>query len=142
MDVAGAVDLAGGIVVVAGAVLPAPVLVLGGWALVAGLATPLVLVGAVGTEVRVLGPASPGGCRAVVDESTFLMAGSGSVHVLEPWSPVAWRESRWTADDGYRAVEGGTWALSWTGRDGLLEVDGGVGAPVWPRLHELHGLTG
>lgn len=112
-------------------------------AVVVGLVTAAVLTSGVvwfrdlGTTYTLLAPASPGGCRVVVGETSFLMAGSGTVHVLPPWSVVASQVSRFMADDGIEPVAQGNVELTWDGDDGLLRLWGRPGDPVDPGLHEV-----
>ncbi|MEU9984867.1 hypothetical protein [Streptomyces sp. NPDC050856] len=110
--------------------------VLGLAAVVAGLGSVLGAVGDLGADYRVLEPRGPGGCRAVVREASFLLAGSGEVYVAGT-TGVGRQVGSWTADDGYRPVASGTYELRWGATDGVLTVNGSKGDPVWPGLHEL-----
>ncbi|WP_330475514.1 hypothetical protein [Terrabacter sp. C0L_2] len=85
----------------------------------------------------VIGPPSAAGCRVVVQEHSFLMAGRGTVYAVPGHGLVAGQVSRYSMDDGYRPVDAGTFSLAWTGERGHLEVFGSGVDPVWPRSHEI-----
>ena len=86
---------------------------------------------------HVLEPSGPDGCLVVVDERSFLLLGSGVVHVLPAgrWttSPV----SQYSADDGYSPISLGTYSLTWQGNVGTLQLRGTEVAPVWPEYHYI-----
>lgn len=118
------------------------------WARGRRLAVGLLVVGAggattfawafdAGSDAVVLSPSSTNGCRVVVQERSFLLAGSGTVLVLAADGLVARQVSRYTTDDGYRPVRAGSFSLTWTGERGHLEVFGSGFDPVWPRGHEI-----
>lgn len=101
----------------------------------AGLGVAWGAVGDLGAEYHVLQPTGPGGCRAVVRESSFLLAGSGEVYAVGP-SGVGWRPAgSWRADDGIRPVADGSYELKWGLKEGTLLVHGSNTNPVWPALH-------
>lgn len=89
-----------------------------------------------GANYHVLEPRGPGGCTAVVRETSFLFAGSGEVYAVGA-SGIAWTRSSWTADDGYEPVAAGSYELHWSSDSGTLTVNGTTTDPVWPSLHEL-----
>ncbi len=86
-----------------------------------------------------LEPVGPDGCRAVVRETSFLMLGEGHVYAVHPWG-VGWLTGSWTADDGVRPIEDGSYRLSWSVGGGSLLLQGNGGNPVWPGLHEVSCL--
>lgn len=95
------------------------------------------VVGDLGVEYHVLEPTGPGGCRAVVREASFLLAGRGEVYAVGP-SGVGWKPTgSWTADDGIRPVADGSYELNWGLKEGVLLVHGSNGDPVWPALHRV-----
>ncbi|MEU9172192.1 hypothetical protein AB0D34_31125 [Streptomyces sp. NPDC048420] len=95
-------------------------------------------LGDLGAEYLFLRPGGPEGCRAVVRETAFLMAGSGEVYAVGGSTGVAWGPSgSWFADDGYRPVAEGSYELRWGRSDGSLLVGGTSGNPVYPSLHTV-----
>ncbi|MEU8438672.1 hypothetical protein AB0F18_38475 [Streptomyces sp. NPDC029216] len=88
-----------------------------------------------GAEYYVLDPAGPGGCTAVVRETSFLVIGSGDVYAVGP-SHIGWRPSgSWIADDGHRPIGAGTYELRWSeaagrGGHGTLSVHGTPTDPI------------
>jgi hypothetical protein len=52
-------------------------------------------------------PSAASGCRAWVEESSFLFIGSGSSYSVGPWQPLAFPSGTWVVDDGYRPVRDG-----------------------------------
>ncbi|MGV8910650.1 MAG: hypothetical protein ACOH1Y_16860 [Propionicimonas sp.] len=89
------------------------------------------------SEYYVLEPASAGGCRVVVDQRSFLLLGSGVIHVL-PAGEVLTREvSDYIADDGYRPFGLGTYQLTWQGEEAVVLTWGDANAPVDPELHRF-----
>ncbi|MBP2478905.1 hypothetical protein JOF53_007777 [Crossiella equi] len=105
-------------------------------AVLSALATLLGAVADLGADYRVLEPAGPRGCRAVVREHAVLFSGGGDVHPVGWWG-IGLRGSSWTADDGYRVIASGTYELKWSGDSGVLVVRGRSGDPVWPALHDV-----
>ncbi|WP_377645355.1 hypothetical protein [Oryzobacter terrae] len=95
-----------------------------------------------GVSYTVLAPASPGGCRVVVGQVSFLMAGSGTVHELPDGSVLAREVGGFMADDGIRPVDEGNVELTWSGEQGVLRLWGRPGDPVDPGLHELDCRSG
>ncbi|QOV44643.1 hypothetical protein [Streptomyces chromofuscus] len=86
-----------------------------------------------GAEYHVLRPSGPGGCTAVVRETSFLVSGSGEAYAVGRTGWALGESGSWAVDDGYRPVEAGTYELDW-GRDGgLLRISGTSTDPV------LHG---
>jgi len=101
----------------------------------AGLGVAWGAVGDLSAEYHVLEPTGPGGCRAVVREASFLLAGSGEVYAVGP-SGVGWRPGgSWRADDGIRPIADGSYELKWGLKEGTLLVHGSNTNPVWPALH-------
>lgn len=103
------------------------------WALPAGTAAAWVLVpltaavdGFGGPSYVVTEPAGSGGCRAVVVETSFLFAGSGTVHVVGGWGPFAPQVSRYATDDGFRPMTTGSYSVSWDHQleSGSLSISG------------------
>lgn len=90
-----------------------------------------------GSRFLVLDPAGPEGCRVVVVQHSFLLLGSGSIHVLDPGEHITHKVGSWIADDGYRPFDFGTWSLKWQGSEAELVTRGERNMPVWPEQHEL-----
>ncbi|QNF93825.1 MULTISPECIES: hypothetical protein [Janibacter] len=89
-----------------------------------------------GSSYVVLAPVGPSGCRVVVEESSFLMLGSGRVGAAGRVGPVR-LQSDYTADDGGRPASLGEYAVRWSGPDAVVQLHGNPGQPVWPALHEV-----
>lgn len=111
--------------------------------LVMGLAVPVVgLVAAgrvmlgLGTSYVLLEPEGPSGCRVVVEESSFLMLGSGRVGAVGRAGP-AHLQTDYTADDGGQPASTGSAKVTWDGDEATVELTGAPGQPVWPALHEV-----
>lgn len=78
----------------------------------------------------VLRPTGPGGCRAVVRETSFLMIGNGEAYAVGR-TGLAWGEAgSWVVDDGYRPVADGTYEMKWERDGGLLLISGTSTDPV------------
>ncbi|MDX3639320.1 hypothetical protein [Streptomyces sp. MB09-02B] len=84
-------------------------------------------------EYRVLRPAGPGGCTAVVRETSFLVIGKGEVYAVGRTGLALGASGSWTVDDGYRPIGAGTYELSWGRDSGHLRIGGRSTDPV------LHG---
>ncbi|MBM7436640.1 hypothetical protein [Streptomyces sp. HB132] len=83
-----------------------------------------------GADYRILQPAGPDGCVAVVRETSFLKISNGEVYAVGR-TGVAWRPSgSWVADDIYRPVAEGTYELRWSGSSGMLAVSGSATDPI------------
>ncbi|MGW6739856.1 hypothetical protein ACWGDX_03770 [Streptomyces sp. NPDC055025] len=81
-------------------------------------------------EYHVLRPSGPGGCTAVVRETSFLVIGNGEAYAVGRTGLALGASASWTVDDGYRPVDAGTYALDW-GRDGgSLRISGTSTDPV------------
>jgi hypothetical protein len=81
-------------------------------------------------EYHVLRPAGPGGCTAVVRETSFLVIGNGEAYAVGRTGLALGESGSWTVDDGYRPVDAGTYELDW-GRDGgFLQISGTSADPV------------
>ncbi|KRE62088.1 hypothetical protein [Nostocoides sp. Soil756] len=100
-------------------------------------ATGLALLGDVPASYRVLAPPGPDGCRVVVEERSFLLAGGGTVHVLPPYAVLTRPVGRYDADDGYRPFAAGSWSLTWRDETATLHLSGGGADPVWPRDQQV-----
>lgn len=118
----------------------------GGWTawLGPGLLTPAVVVlvlarlaWSLGTTYTLLEPAGPSGCRVLATESSFMFSGQGSAAAVGRWGGLALEQSSWTADDGARPIDSGSYRLTWEGDAGALALSGDAGDPVWPGLHEV-----
>ncbi|WP_416961806.1 hypothetical protein [Streptomyces sp. Agncl-13] len=78
----------------------------------------------------VLRPTGPGGCEAVVRETSFLMIGNGEAYAVGR-TGLAWGEAgSWVVDDGYRPVADGTYKVTWGPDGGLLLISGTSTDPV------------
>lgn len=91
--------------------------------------------GDLGASYRVLDPPAANGCRAVVREFSFLVAGRGAVYTVR-FGGIGLRASSWTTDDGYEPIARGSYTLEWDGNDGALYLIGGID-PVWPAVHAI-----
>ncbi|PRY57995.1 hypothetical protein BCF74_11425 [Knoellia remsis] len=80
----------------------------------------------------VLEPASPQGCRVVVVERSFLLLGSGDIHLLPSGRVVTNVVDGYQAEDGQQPFSRGRYSLVWTGERGLLTAPGTSDAPVTP----------
>lgn len=89
-----------------------------------------------GTSYVLLEPAGPSGCRVIVEETSFLLLGSGRVGAVGRVG-VSRFGSDYTADDGGRPASEGGYSVRWRGDDGVIRLTGGPGQPVWPALHEV-----
>ncbi|MFE9472562.1 hypothetical protein ACFY7F_22610 [Streptomyces griseofuscus] len=78
----------------------------------------------------VLRPVGPGGCTAVVRETSFLVIGNGEAYAVGRTGLALGAAGSWTVDDGYRPVAGGTYTLDWGPGGGLLQVRGTGTDPV------------
>ncbi|MZD03743.1 hypothetical protein GTW43_01405 [Streptomyces sp. SID5785] len=81
---------------------------------------------------HVIGPPGPGGCTAVVRETSFLVIGGGEVYAVGRSGWAVGASGSWRVDDGYRPVASGTYTLRWggPGDDGTLAVTGTRTDPV------------
>ncbi|WP_406197940.1 hypothetical protein OG920_24620 [Streptomyces europaeiscabiei] len=84
-------------------------------------------------EYHVLRPPGPGGCTAVVRETSFLVIGSGEAYAVGRTGLALGESGSWTVDDGYRPIDTGTYELAWGRNGGLLQISGTSTDPV------LHG---
>ncbi|MFD8212387.1 hypothetical protein ACFV2U_01245 [Streptomyces sp. NPDC059697] len=81
-------------------------------------------------EYHRLRPPGPGGCTAVVRETSFLVIGKGEAYAVGRTGLALGESGSWTVDDGYRPVGAGTYELD-RGRDGgLLWISGTSTDPV------------
>ncbi len=87
-----------------------------------------------GTSYLVLSPTSESGCRVVVEETSFLMAGSGQIHLLPKRSLITRPAERYVADDGGTPFTNGSFELTWDGPTAVVQVWGRPGDPVMPGL--------
>ncbi|WP_141765360.1 hypothetical protein [Streptomyces malaysiensis] len=83
-----------------------------------------------GAEYHVLRPAGPGGCTAVVRETSFLVIGNGEAYAVGRTGLALHESASWTVDDGYRPVDAGTYELNWGRGGGFLRISGTSGDPV------------
>ena len=81
-------------------------------------------------EYRVLRPAGPEDCTAVVRETSFLMIGGGEVYAVGRTGLALGESGSWTVDDGYRPIDAGTYELDWGQDGGLLRIGGTSTDPV------------
>ncbi|MFF3405541.1 hypothetical protein ACFYW8_04875 [Streptomyces sp. NPDC002742] len=79
----------------------------------------------------VLRPAGPGGCTAVVRETSFLVIGNGEAYAVGRTGLALGESGSWTADDGYRPVDAGTYELDWGRNGGHLRISGTSTNPVF-----------
>jgi hypothetical protein len=85
-----------------------------------------------------VGQPSVAGCRAWVEESSFLVIGNGSSYSTGPWQPLAFPSGRWVVDDGYRPVRDGHYTVSWS-EDGRSLAVSVFGTSVDPVVSESDG---
>ncbi|WP_329249989.1 hypothetical protein OG223_19395 [Streptomyces sp. NBC_01478] len=78
----------------------------------------------------VLSPTGPGGCRAVVRETSFLVIGNGEAYAVGRTGLALGEADSWVVDDGYRPVAAGTYELKWDRSGGLLLINGTNVNPV------------
>jgi hypothetical protein len=78
----------------------------------------------------VLRPTGPGGCTAVVRETSFLVIGNGEAYAVGRTGLALGEAGSWVVDDGYRPVAGGTYELTWERDGGVLRVSGTGVDPV------------
>ena len=94
-----------------------------------------------GADYRSLTPLVPTGCRVLVQETSFLVAGGGEVYVLRRGAGLARHVSGYVTDDadddGGRPVSAGGYALTWDGGHGTLQVFDTPGNPVDPATHSV-----
>ncbi|MFD3440319.1 hypothetical protein ACFWU3_22730 [Streptomyces sp. NPDC058685] len=81
-------------------------------------------------EYHVLRPAGPGGCTAVVRETSFLVIGNGEAYAVGRTGLGLGKSAAWTVDDGYRPVAAGTYELDWRRDGGRLRISGTSTDPV------------
>ncbi|MDH2410700.1 hypothetical protein [Streptomyces chitinivorans] len=81
-------------------------------------------------EYRVLRPAGPEGCTAVVRETSFLVIGNGEVYAVGRIGLALGESGSWTVDDGYRPIDAGTYELFWGQEGGHLRISGTSTDPV------------
>lgn len=87
------------------------------------------------SNYHVLDPASASGCRVVIDERSFLLLGSGVIHVLPAGAMLTRPVSDYIADDGYQPFSLGNYQLTWNGDEAVLVAPGVENAPVDPPVH-------
>ncbi|MER6206853.1 hypothetical protein [Streptomyces sp. NPDC001642] len=78
----------------------------------------------------VLRPTGPGGCTAVVRETSFLVIGDGEAYAVGRTGLALGEAGSWVVDDGYRPVAAGTYELDWERDGGLLVISGSGTDPV------------
>ena len=78
----------------------------------------------------VLRPTGPGGCTAVVRETSFLVIGNGEAYAVGRTGLALGEAGSWVVDDGYRPVAAGTYKLDWERDGGLLVISGSGTDPV------------
>jgi len=72
------------------------------------------------TTYTVLSPPSPGGCRVLIGEHSFLLLGSGRIYLLPAGDHRPREVDSYLADDGYRPIANRTYQVNWQGE--LLEM--------------------
>ncbi|MEV5525900.1 hypothetical protein [Streptomyces prunicolor] len=102
-------------------------------ALLIGVGTLGIAWGAVGdldARYYVLRPTGPGGCTAVVRETSFLMIGNGEAYAVGRTGLALGEAGSWVVDDGYRPIADGAYELDWERDGGLLVISGTSTDPV------------
>lgn len=82
-------------------------------------------------DFSVLPGTSAGGCRIIVREWSFLLAGAGSAGIIQPGSMVVEWVRDYRADDGIRPFSSGGYFLEWDDRTADLDLHSISGNPVW-----------
>ena len=83
--------------------------------------------GTLSSDLRVIDPASAGGCRVAVLQDLW----GGTVAVLPPGASRPEAVGSYRSDDGYEPITRGTYALTWDGETAELELRGTENARVW-----------
>jgi hypothetical protein len=83
--------------------------------------------GTLSSDLRVIDPASSGGCRVAVLQDLW----GGTVAVLPPGASRPDAVGVYGSDDGYEPITRGTYALTWDGEVAELELRGTEHARVW-----------
>ncbi|MEV0478860.1 hypothetical protein [Streptomyces prunicolor] len=102
-------------------------------AVLIGVGTLGIAWGAVGdldARYYVLRPTGPGGCTAVVRETSFLMIGNGEAYAVGRTGLALGEAGSWVVDDGYRPIADGAYELDWEQDGGLLVISGTSTDPV------------
>ncbi|MEU5166320.1 hypothetical protein [Streptomyces mutomycini] len=109
-----------------------PHFVLGLLAAVAGLGSAFGAVSDLtgGADYRVLQPAGPDGCVAVVRETSFLKISNGEVYAVGRTGVALRPSGSWMADDMHRPVAEGTYELRWSRSGGTFAVSGSATDPI------------
>lgn len=81
------------------------------------------------SRYSILPEQSDGGCRVVVREYSFLLAGSGHVGIVQPGSITTQWLGKYGADNGLMPFSRGAYALKWNGKTADLDFSGG--GPSW-----------
>lgn len=76
------------------------------------------------SRYSVLSEQSDGGCRVVVREYSFLLAGRGTVGIVQPGSVTAQWLGRYGSDDGFMPFSAGSYKLEWSGKTADLKISG------------------
>jgi hypothetical protein len=90
-----------------------------------------IAAGLLHSKPSVLPEQSVAGCRILVIERSFLLAGGGSVGIVQPGSVVVDWVRGYTADDGFMPFSAGAYDLRWDGRTADLDIEGSSATPVW-----------
>lgn len=90
-----------------------------------------IAAGLLHSKPSVLPEPSDGGCRILVIERSFLLAGGGSVGIVQPGSVVVDWVRGYTADNGFMPFSAGAYDLRWNGRTADLDIEGSSATPVW-----------
>jgi hypothetical protein len=83
--------------------------------------------GTLSSDLRVIDPASAGGCRVAVLQDLW----GGTIAVLPPGTSRPEAVGSYRSDDGYEPITRDTYALTWDGEIAELELRGTEDAPVW-----------
>lgn len=85
------------------------------------------VVGALTADLRVLDPASAGGCRVAIVENLS----GGTITVLPPGESRPQVVGGYSSDDGYQPITNRTYTLTWHGETADLTLHGTEQAQVW-----------
>lgn len=91
------------------------------------------------SRYSVLPAQSDGGCRVIVREYSFLLAGSGHVGIVQTGSITAQWLGDYGADDGLMPFSRGAYALEWNGKTADLEFSGA--GPDWATWRDKPTIT-
>jgi hypothetical protein len=78
-----------------------------------------------------LEPSGPHGCHVVVHETSFMMAGGGTLYAVNRWG-LGRETGRYSSDDGSHPFTESGYHLTWHGDSATVTFDLDPGNPAWP----------